>query len=173
MCHPLLVQAQATLLDRLERATLGVSFIERWMLGAHERAFRRLLRGLPAPRRVLVVGGGLFPRTLVVLARLFPAAEVVVVDGSRDSLERAGRWLRDHAVPCGRVRFEHRRWQPGELATCDLLVLPLALRGARVDAYARPGAPRVVVHDWLWRARGRSVVVAWPLLKRLNRVGAA
>ena len=41
------------------------------------------------------------------------------------------------------------------------------------DAVARqPAAPYLLVHDWLWRPRGQSVVVSVFLLKRLNLLQA-
>ena len=45
----------------------------------HDRAFRALLPGAGPVRRIVVVGGGLFPRTPLVLARLIPDAEITVV----------------------------------------------------------------------------------------------
>ena len=36
--------------------------------------------------------------------------------------------------------------------------------------YQKPPAPAVLVHDWIWRARGTSLIVSWLLLKRLNLV---
>ena len=52
----------------------------------------------------------------------------------------------------------------------DLLVVPLAFIGDRSVIYRRPPAPAVLVHDWLWRRRGTSVIVSLLLLKRLNLV---
>ena len=52
----------------------------------------------------------------------------------------------------------------------DLVVVPLALRGPKIEFYRNPPARHMLVHDWLWRARGQSVVVSWLLLKRLNLV---
>jgi hypothetical protein len=51
-----------------------------------------------------------------------------------------------------------------------LLVIPLSFVGDRRVIYDLPPAPAVLVHDWIWRSRGESVVVSWLLLKRLNLV---
>jgi len=36
--------------------------------------------------------------------------------------------------------------------------------------YRNPVAAAVVIHDWLWRPRGKSVIVSRFLLKRLNLI---
>src|SRR5262249_34119601 len=59
-------------LEGLERLVLRRPRLQRFVLGRHERAFRRLLPQLGAVSRVAVVGGGLYPRTLLVLQRLLP-----------------------------------------------------------------------------------------------------
>jgi hypothetical protein len=64
----------------------------------------------------------------------------------------------------------HRRFEPATSCDADLVVVPLAFEGDRVRVYAHPPAPLVAVHDWIWRPRGRSVVISWLLLKRLNLV---
>ena len=52
----------------------------------------------------------------------------------------------------------------------SLLVIPLSFEGDRNAIYARPPAPAVIVHDWIWRRRGASRVVSLALLKRINLV---
>ena len=54
----------------------------------------------------------------------------------------------------GPVRFVAGVFPAG--APADLVVIPLAFRGDRTALYRRPPAPLLVVHDWLWRARGRQ-----------------
>jgi len=44
------------------------------------------------------------------------------------------------------------------------------LHGNKSGFYRMRLARHVAVHDWLWLRRGRSVVVSWALLKRLNLV---
>ena len=44
--------------------------------------------------------------------------------------------------------------------------------GDRRAIYARPPAPIVLVHDWIWRRRGESRIVSLALLKRINLVRA-
>jgi hypothetical protein len=143
---------------------LRSGFLQRFVLDRHERAFRRLLPELPATPRIAVVGGGLFPRTLLVLKRLFPEASLVVIDRSEENIAVA-RAL----APAG-VSFEHASYDPSLVRGFDLVVFPLAFSGDRKAIYADPPAPVVLVHDWLWRRRGTSVVVSFLLLKRLNLV---
>jgi hypothetical protein len=151
-------------LEGLERRVLLSPRLQRFVLARHERAFRRLLPHLAEVRRVAIVGGGLFPRTLLVLRRLLPGARFLVIDRSAENITTA----LPYAGPD--VEFVHDCYRPELLAGCDLAVFPLAFVGDRAALYRSPPAPRVVVHDWLWRRRGTGAVVSPLLLKRLNLV---
>jgi hypothetical protein len=154
-------------LESLERLVLRSGLLQRFVLSRHERAFRKLLAGLPLAGRVAIVGGGLFPRTLLVLRRLLPGAQFIVIDRSAANLETARTWLSDG------VRLVHECYDPARIHGVDLLVIPLAFVGDREAVYREPPAPTVVLHDWIWRRRGTGAVVSWFLLKRLNLVGGA
>jgi hypothetical protein len=123
---------------------------------------------MPRPDHVVIVGGGLFPRTALVLRRLLPDAQLTVADTREDRIEQARPWLDE------RVEFVHGFCTaaniPSLAGDTDLVVVPLALRGSKAEFYRMPPAPHVLIHDWLWRRRGHSVVVSWALLKRLNLV---
>jgi hypothetical protein len=150
-------------LDRLERVVLRVGWLQRIVLRAHRRAIESALRGAGAIGRVTVVGGGLFPRSALILRELFPSAIITVVDASQEHLARA-RPLLDAAV-----RTEHRTFRsPERGCDADVVVIPLAYLGDRESIYRHPPARVVLVHDWLWRPRGRTVKVSTLLLKRLN-----
>lgn len=153
-------------LNALERWVLRSPRLQRFVVERHARAFRRLLADRSPPRRVTIVGGGLFPRTALVLRRLLPDAELTIVDRSAKNLERA-RPLLD-----GTVRVVEASWTPEHSAGADLVVVPLAFDGDRSRFYRDPPAPAVMVHDWIWRRRGarRWAVVSPLLLKRLNLV---
>ncbi|HEY8925857.1 MAG TPA: hypothetical protein VIU64_15825 [Polyangia bacterium] len=171
------------LLDRLERATLSSRVVRGLLLRTHGPALEALVRelGSPPPRRVCIVGGGLFPRTAILLSRILPEAELVIVDGDPDHLEAARRVLRDELGWVRPVSFVAGICDgdglvlpgdpTGQAGRFDLLVIPLALRGARDGFYrARPGCA-VLVHDWMWRRRGDVGRMVSPfLLKRLNLV---
>lgn len=145
-------------LDLLERVVLRAPRLQRWVLAVHRRALRRVL---PPARNVLVVGGGLFPRTAILLRELLPDAAVTVVDRDAGHLAAAGL----------DVPTLHAEYDPAVHTGYDLVVIPLAYRGDRAALYARPPAP-LLVHDWMWRRRGRSAPVSWLLAKRVNVVGA-
>jgi hypothetical protein len=154
-------------LDSLERVVLGSALLQRFVLHVHRQAFRALLKQLPPLQRIAIVGGGLFPRTALVLRELAPRAEIVVIDSCRAHVEMARRVLGDT------VRFEQARFSADDNARhFDLLVIPLAFRGDRAAIYQHPPAPAVLVHDWLWRRRGQGRLVSWALLKRINLVRA-
>lgn len=170
----------AVLLGALERLALACAPLQRRLVADHARAIRALMptlaclsgqdpQALPhTPWSIAVVGGGLFPRTALALARVWPAARVTIVDADADHLERARRVLAIHVSTD--VTFVHATWDPRTPHRHHLVILPLALVGDRDAVYDAAGPPRLV-HDWLWRRRGRGgVVIAWWLLKRLNLV---
>ena len=153
-------------LENLERLVIRSPRLQRFVLAAHERAFRRVLADAGPIRDVLVVGGGLFPRTALVLRRLLPAASITIVDANAAHLAIARRWL-DPSITAVHERFA------GEARNgADLVVIPLSFAGDRRSIYGQPPARIVLVHDWIW-SRGRgdaTAVVSWFLLKKLNLI---
>jgi Fatty acid desaturase len=157
----------------LERLVLRIPVLQRFVIARHEQAFRALLAKLPPVqrtggmggiRRVGIVGGGLFPRTAIILRRLLPQWRLALIDLSAENLEIARRFI------AGDVEYVNKQFDPAEPCDFDLLIIPLSLLGDRQVIYQQPPAPVVLVHDWIWRPRGTNVVVSWLLLKRLNLV---
>ncbi len=167
---PVLRWLDAPWLDACERLVLRSRTLQAFVLATHRRALRALVRAhardFAAVRSVVVVGGGLFPRSARLLAELLPHAHITVLDASPAHLRAAATLL-----PAG-VTTRCATFTPGETLACDLVVLPLALRGERARCYAHLAAPRVLVHDWWWRPAGDSAGVPW-LLKRINLLRAA
>jgi hypothetical protein len=151
-------------LETLERLVLRSRRLQQWIVERHARAFRRVLDRLPPVQRVTIVGGGLFPRTALVIRRLLPSAEITIVDRSARNLACAAPFLD------GPVRTIEASFTPRMADAADLLVVPLAYVGDRAAFYACPPAPAVAVHEWLWRRRGEGSIVSLLLLKRLNLV---
>lgn len=153
-------------LNGLERLVLRSAVLQHFVVNVHARALRSVLAA--APMRidsVGIVGGGLFPRTAIVLRRLCPDARITIIDANRANLEVARRLL----GPAG-IEFLHGWFSPGHPHAFDLIIIPLSYVGDRAALYANPPAAAVVVHDWIWRKRGVSRIVAVPLLKRVNLV---
>ncbi len=155
-------------LDGLEELVCRSGWLQRFVLRTHERALARALAKMPPPGKVVIVGGGLFPRTALALRRLLPGVKLTVADMREDRIEKAKRWLDEG------VEFVRGYCTAANLSTlagdADLVVVPLALRGCKAEFYRTPPAPHVLIHDWLWQRRSQSVIVSWLLLKRLNLV---
>lgn len=151
-------------LNALERLALRWRALQRFMVDRHVRAFRKLLASLPPPRRITIVGGGLFPRTTLVMRQLVPSAEITIIDQSAANIGLAQPFLD------GAVRVVEASYAPELCRDAELLVVPLAFAGDRSAFYAHPPAAAVAVHDWIWRRRGQGFVVSFLLLKRINLV---
>ena len=149
-------------LELLERLVLRSPLLQRFVLRTHERAFRRLLGRVPCAGRVAIVGGGLFPRTALILRSLLPDAHIRVIDASGDNLTLARERIDAECVVA--------RYTPDDCLDVDLLIIPLAFDGDRRALYARPSVRAVIVHDWIWRRRGEGCVISLALLKRMNLV---
>jgi hypothetical protein len=150
-------------LEVLERLVLRSNLLRSFVLACHRRAFRKLLPELPAVRRAVIVGGGLFPRTALILRDLIPLARIRVIDANAEHLRIARAALR-----ASDIEWVHRRFTATEPCDCDLLVIPLSFDGDRALLYRGSVAPVVLIHDWIWRRRGTSRVISIALLKRLN-----
>ena len=154
-------------LDTLEQLVLRSTLLQRWIVDRHSRAFSAVLDTVPADARVTVIGGGIFPRTALVLRHSLPGARITIVDRSARNIATARPLVDD------RVHFIHADFSPAHAMDTDILVVPLAFNGNRSLFYAGNVAPVVIVHDWVWRRRGNASAIVSPLLlKRVNRVGA-
>jgi hypothetical protein len=154
----------AAALNALERVVIRVPALQRFVLRRHEAAFRACLQGVSNVRHVTVIGGGLFPRTALVLQRILPGVRLTLVDSDGGHLDVARRFLGSD------IATMHSAFEPAHADGADLVVVPLAYVGDRELFYARPAAPLTLVHEWAWSVRGRGAIVSWLLLKRVNLV---
>jgi hypothetical protein len=150
-------------LDRLECLALRWRWLQRFVVARHAKALSRLRERLGKVRRVAIVGGGLFPRTVLVARRVLPEAELVVIDASARNLRIARTFI-------GRITTIRDWYDPARHTGFDLVIIPLAYVGDREALYARPPAAKLLVHDWLWRRRGTGAIVSLLLFKRMNLV---
>jgi hypothetical protein len=152
-------------LDGLERIVLRSRVLQRFVLRTHARAFRGLMAALPPIERVAIVGGGLFPRSYLILKAMLPSARITIIDADLANLARALA-----LIDTSRVEIVHARYAERDGERYDLVVIPLSFDGDRGALYMHPPAPNVLVHDWIWRKRGDSRIVSVALLKRINLV---
>jgi len=152
-------------LDLCERLVVKSRALQHFVVKQHERAFRQLLAQLPPITRITIVGGGIFPRSALVLRRLLPDADITIIDRSADNLRSASSFLGSD------IRAMTAEYAAAHGEGADLLVVPLAFDGDRSQFYNAPAARAVAVHDWLWRRGGTaSAIISLLLLKRLNIV---
>lgn len=161
---PVLRWLEVLSLETLERLVLRMPLLQRWVLRCHRRAFAHLLQDQSGIERVGIVGGGLFPRTAIILRELLPQARITVIDLNQQHLDICQRLLPADVESC------QSTFEASDPAPFDLLVIPLSLQGERDTVYSKPNARIVCVHDWIWRKRGSSQIVSLALLKRLNMV---
>ena len=151
-------------LEVLERLVLRSPGLQRFVLRCHRRAFQRLLPQLEAISRATIVGGGLFPRTALILRELLPATRLTIMDSNVRNLEIARTFLGET------IEYRNERYTRNRSLDCDLAVIPLCLDGDRAAIYRDPPSVAVLVHDWIWRRCGSGTIVSAVLLKRLNLV---
>jgi hypothetical protein len=152
-------------LETLERMVLRSAWLQEFLLSTHGQALRKLLPYIRDAHCITIVGGGMFPRTALLLQKLLPDARLRVIDASREHLDAARTFL------SGGVEFEHGLYDPERQSASDLLVIPLSFQGDRDAIYRDPPASLVLVHDWIWSRRGVSAIVSPLLLKRMNLIG--
>lgn len=156
-------------LNGLEGIVARSPALQRWVVGTHERALRKLTAGFPVPKRVAIVGGALFPRTALVVHALWPTAEVTIIDSNSQHLDLCRAWLRgDETLSCAHVGTD-------SMPEADMTFVPLAFDQDKRPLCRAPANGCVIVHDWIWnRATGghivRSAIASVFLLKRLNLV---
>jgi hypothetical protein len=168
---PVLRWLDALSLEGLERLVMKSPPLQRFVLARHERALGRLLADLPRVADVTIVGGGLFPRTLLILRQLLPEASLTIVEQRAEHIAAAQAFLeRCRVADDGRVRFAERTFDPATEAPAELLIIPLAYDGDRGALYSAPTARFTLIHDWMWNRRPAGVLISWLLLKRLNLV---
>jgi hypothetical protein len=151
-------------IEWLEGLALRSRVLQRMLLRTHGRALRALLPEMSNALTVKIVGGGMFPRTAILLRELLPETEITIVDASRENIDTSRGFLD------GDVKYAHEFFTGVPDDETDLVVIPLAFVGDRRALYENPPAPIVLIHDWIWAKRGDSVVVSPFLLKRLNLV---
>jgi hypothetical protein len=154
-------------LEGLERLVLRHEGLQRIVLRSHRHAFAALLQKVPAVSQVAIIGGGLFPRTALILRDLLPDARIVIVDASEQNIRTASAILGPSPI-----QSERRLYAPTDesFSEFDLVVIPLSFQGDRHAIYRRPPSKALLVHDWIWSRHGEGRVVSIALLKRLNLV---
>jgi hypothetical protein len=157
------------LLCALERGVLRSFALQAWVLSVHRQALAELVKALPfAPARVVIVGGGLFPRSFLALASLLPRSRFVIVDQCASHIEGARAYLERARIDVASLEFRTGTFDGRDVTADDLVVVPLAYEGRRSALDALRGQAAMITHDWLWRSSSISRRVSVLLLKRVN-----
>jgi hypothetical protein len=151
-------------IESLERIALQSPLLQNFLLRTHDRSLRRLLPALSNIRSVKVIGGGMFPRTAILLRKRIPEATITIVDAKSAHIDTAKSFLPSN------VDSEVRLFDSALSEDADLIVIPLSFIGDRGAIYRNPPARRVLVHDWIWSRHGRGAIVSVLLLKRINLI---
>ncbi len=172
----LLNRLQSRGLGHFERLALRSNRLQRWLISVHQRAFSALLLEIPETRRqhVVIVGGGLFPRTLLALLDLLPQTAFTIIEKETTHIQEAQTVLQTHPNALDRVSFVKADFMIEHAHHADILILPLAFVGDRAALYRQIPTPYAFIHDWIWqRKTPKSASISWWLLKRLNLVEAS
>jgi hypothetical protein len=148
----------------LERLAMRSRWLQQILLSTHRRALRKLLPYISRARCITIVGGGMYPRTALLLRELLPDARIRIIDASRENLDAAEAFL------SGGIEYEHGVFDSRRWIDADLLIIPLSFHGDRQAIYRDPPARAILVHDWIWSPHGASAVVSLFLLKRMNLI---
>lgn len=147
----------------LERLPLASERLAAWVVARHARALAALVpKG--TVRRVLVVGGGLFPRSVLALREIHGEIDIEVLDRDASHLALAREELAARGVHG--VTFSHGAYEPARSSGFDLVVFPLAFVGCRPEALCP-----ALHHEWLsTRGKGPSARVSVLLFKKARLV---
>ena len=121
----------------LERLALRSPTLQRFLLRTHEGAFRRLLTRGGGPEgtapRIAIVGGGLFPRTALVLRGILPHARLTIIDANLAHLNAAREWPIGGDVEFIHERFPARNGSGSEGDTRPLVAQVVRPANGRVE----------------------------------------
>lgn len=171
--HLVLNKLQAYGLIQLENKIFHFPKFQNSVIASHKRAVSNLMNlyQVPAPSKICVIGGGGFPRTVILLLELYPLAKITVVDKCLINLNIAKKFLQTHNHSLARIQFCNGKSASTRLTHFDLVSIPLGFKGRKSSLLAAP-ATQVntvyLVHDWIWRLGARSTRVSWWLFKRIN-----
>jgi hypothetical protein len=158
----------------LERGCLWFPPLGAAMVRGHARAFARLRPLIGSPRRIVVIGAGLFPRSALALGAVFPEAQLVLVDARAEHLARARHHLACTAPElAARATYQTMRVRDLASFSADLVVIPLAFEGDRTRLWTQAAHPALAVHEWSSGPTSpASVRVSRLLCKRIRFVRA-
>ncbi|NUN12754.1 MAG: fatty acid desaturase [Myxococcales bacterium] len=164
----------ARILSWLEKVALEIKPVQSFLVRRHTEAFARVVRTIEGfdPQGILIVGGGLFPRSVLVVSALWPQAHIQVLDQDADHIVRAKQYLTERGMDLTHVVFRQDTFEPELPTAADLVILPLAYVGERKPLYVpRNDGAVTLIHDW-WHTRRGDVstpITIW-VWKRLTLV---
>ena len=125
-------------LDLFEESILSSDRLLNFVINCHCDSFAKLTDGTrfrdrSRPYNILIVGGGIFPRTVIVSKKLFPNAKLTVLDLNKRSIDISKKfllqrnYLKHNDVSCRFINGVYS--EDYDVSQYDFAILPLALRG--------------------------------------------
>ncbi len=152
-----------TFLDILERSILYIKSFTNIIIKIHYNASYNIIKKhIPdfLPERILIVGGGILPRSVIIFQAFYPLAKLYVLDMNEHSLELAQRYINNYNKY--NISFIHSKYDPCLSKDYDLVIFPLAFRGLNAKAYTTS-----IRHCWIWEKHPNSEIVSIFLLKKI------
>ena len=167
-------------LDVVERIIMNIPFLRDWILYTHESAIRQLFSSEEqAPQRIVVIGGGIFPRTAIIMKKLFPESQIIIQDMNEGSLKLAENYLRKTNNEGNIYYFNsmydgtvHGTKNGSAYGNCSgsiygtIMVFPLAFRGMSINSKS---PYKTVKHCWIWENEPcvKQCIVSYFLMKKV------
>jgi hypothetical protein len=164
---------QAYILIKLENQIFHFPKLQSRIIANHKQAVAKLMfqYQVPVPSKICVIGGGGFPRSVILLRQLYPSAKIMVVDKCLNNLAIAKRHLQNQNHALERIQLCNGLAASTHLSIYDLVLVPLGFNGDKKSLFTtslHTSKTVFLLHAWMWHSGEKGIRVSWWLLKRIN-----